>query len=662
MVALTNVNEGETAYRRSLTLALLVTAALVLFLGGGLQFGRSAQEFALRKTPPLLAASANPILLAAIAEARSELRSSNLAVEKALAERDGELARRDKAFAERKRDAAISNLDEALTIARAACKHERINLLQPPLAMLPPWPAGADLWSIDGRRFTRLSLDELWAWSPSGRGIVSGDLFRDACPFVCDDDYGFGKAAGCRFAAISAAQLPTSGVARVFAKLPAHYSSANSLSSGVKHVFVFGGGDAPLEGEHIRNVGSGNTLGIFSINVNRHVPANDRIHGIPLGVERTLSPRGKYPDMYLQQRTGWNLASKLCWAPVLAVDVAAGGFGDKPKLLYMNFQTITNPGAREPAQQYFSGKSWVTDHVNAGDAVDLELPNGGFKEAMLEEHLRALWAKHTNITQAPWFRSLCGSGPVLPRGLDPALVGPLSLPGYPLFLKAMASSPFILAPEGNGISTHRAWEVFYVGGFAVIKEASSMQDPQYRGLPAMLVKEWEEVTPVSLTCFATELFAKAAGLAVGGAGVPGAGLYDAHYAAAGSNAGWERTEAGIAASLDLLDPSGTISSACAAQISRYAAAHPLSHTGFLSLESLDYAWWDQLIERRTTQMSAKSVIYLPLHPRKLPLQSHTAGYTKAFVLIRSPSHVLPIFHPPIVANILSRKIPHQKRS
>jgi hypothetical protein len=611
MIEATTVNEGGDSPRRPFpTVALLLAAALVLFLGGGIQFGRSAQEFALRKTPPLFASFPKPILLAAIAEARSALRASNLAVEKALAERDSELARRDKAFAERERDAAIGKLDVTLSTARAACEQEKKNLLQPSnvsVATLPPWPAGADLWSIDGRRFLRLSLDELWAWSPSGRGIVSGDLFRDACPFVCDDDYGFGKAAGCRFAAISAAQLPASGVARVFAKLPAHYISANSLSSGVKHVFVFGGGDAPMEGEHIRNVGSGNTLGIFSINVNRHVPANDRIHGIPLGVERTLSPRGKYPDMYLQQRTGWNLASKLCWAPVLAADIAAGGVGNKPKLLYMNFQTKTNPGAREPAQQYFSGKSWVTDHVNAGDAVDLELPDGGFKEAMLEEHLRALWAKHTQITQAAWFRSLCGSGPVLPRGLDPALVGPLSLPGYPLFLKAMASSLFILAPEGNGISTHRAWEVFYVGGLAVIKEASSMQDPQYRGLPAMLVKEWEEVTPESLTCFATELFAKAAGLAVGGAGVPGAGLYNAPYAAAGSIAGWERSEAGIAALLDLLDPSGTISTACAAQISRYAAAHPLSHTGFLSLDSLDFAWWDKLIERRTVQMSAKSV-------------------------------------------------------
>jgi len=48
------------------------------------------------------------------------------------------------------------------------------------------------------------------------------------------------------------------------------------------------------------------------------VPADARLHGIPLGVERTISPRGMHTGMYLHQKTGWNLAAKLCWAPVLA--------------------------------------------------------------------------------------------------------------------------------------------------------------------------------------------------------------------------------------------------------------------------------------------------------------------------------------------------------
>ena len=325
--------------------------------------------------------------------------------------------------------------------------------------------------------------------------------------------------------------------------------------------------------------------------------------GIPLGVERTISPRGQYPGMYLGQRTGYNLASKLCWAPVMAAAVGGSGGvwdgGSSSPLLYMNFRTETNEGVRGPAKAYFSGKSWVTDHVNAGDAVDLKLPGGGIQESPLEANLRRLWAAYPEITAAPWFTSVCGSSPIMPRGLDPALVPHLSLPGYPLFLKAMASVPFILAPEGNGVSTHRAWEVMYVGSIAVVKEISPMADAQYRGLPVMMVSNWEEVTPTSLTCYALELFIKSWGLAVGGAGTPGGGLYPTPSSGTPGigGEGWTTDLAGVTAAIDSLDPSKTLSKACATPIASYALNHKMAHTGFLSLEALDYEWWDNFIAR-----------------------------------------------------------------
>ena len=513
----------------------------------------------------------------------------------------------------------------------------------------PTWPPSARLWSTDGREYSRISLDALWAWSPSARRIVSGDTLRDGSPYVCDDDYGVGQPRGCRFASGSVDKEP----ARIFAKLPHHFPPARALATAAnkKHVFVNGGGDEPLGDRELgvrcfdagqmcarylrhgltlqpphthhhthhhtplfsadaQDLSDPRLLGFFSINIPRHVPPSARLHGVPLGVERTISPRGMHPGMYTNQRTGWNLAAKLCWMPVLAADVAAGGKGDAPRLLYMNFRTETNPGVRDATNREFSGKTWVTNHVNAGDAVDLVPPGGGVKEAELEASLRTLWEKHRSVTAAPWFRELCGSGPVLPRGLDPALVSELALPGYPLFLKAMASSPFVLAPEGNGVSTHRAWETLYVGTFAVIQEVNAMCDAQYRGLPVMLVKEWAEVTPESLTCFGVELFAKAAGIAVGGAGAPGAGLYPAPYATdssppAGSDESrsFTKSEQGVASLLDSLDASGTLSRACAKSIARYAAAHPLSHTGFLSMDSLDATWWDTFIARRSAQLA-----------------------------------------------------------
>jgi hypothetical protein len=295
-------------------------------------------------------------------------------------------------------------------------------------------------------------------------------------------------------------------------------------------------------------------------------------------------------------------------AEALARAGEGGGDGDAwahpaAPLLYMNFRTETNEGVRAPARAAFGGRAWVTDNVNAGDAVDVRLPGGGLPELPLEASLRALWRNHSAITAAPWFRALCGLAPVIPRGLDPALVPELALPGYPLFLKAAATAPYVLAPEGNGVSTHRAWEVMYAGAIAVVKEVGGMTDAQYRGLPAMMVREWGEVTPRALACYSVELLVKAAGLPAGGAGAAGGGVYPASAGAAAGGAGWVRSRVGIAALLDALDGSGTLSRACAAQMAAYAAAHPLSHAGFLSLEALDYEWWDEFIRLHTERLA-----------------------------------------------------------
>jgi hypothetical protein len=63
------------------------------------------------------------------------------------------------------------------------------------------------------------------------------------------------------------------------------------------------------------------------------------------------------------------------------------------------------------------------------------------------------------------------------------------------------------------------------------------------------------------------------------------------------------SQAGIAALLDTLDASGTLSGACAGPMAAYAAAHPLTHNGFLSLEALDYEWWHEFITRHTERLA-----------------------------------------------------------
>ena len=112
----------------------------------------------------------------------------------------------------------------------------------------PSWPSDAILWSVDGRPLNRLSLDALWAWSPADSAtiIVSGDTLRDSAPYICDDDYGVGQKHGCRFAS-SALRSP----ARIYAKLRRHYPEARNLAAqaGVKHIFLHGGGDEPVNEE-----------------------------------------------------------------------------------------------------------------------------------------------------------------------------------------------------------------------------------------------------------------------------------------------------------------------------------------------------------------------------------------------------------------------------
>lgn len=462
------------------------------------------------------------------------------------------------------------------------------------------WPKSAVVRSTDGRPYSHLALVDMWGWSPSGRAIISGDTFREGCPYVCDDDYGVGARAGCRFSANDVTD--TSGPARVYAKLPTHYEPARALlraAGGKAHVFVHGGGDVPVGDGEVSVLGTpGGPLGMFAINVPRSVAPNRRVLGIPLGVERTISPRGRFPGLYTNQHTGFNLAAKLCWAPVLAAELFALGGSLPLPLLYMNFRTETNAGVRSAARRAFEGQSWVVDHVDAGDAVDLRLPSSGFSETRVESALRAAWRRHAaNVTSAPWFTAACGAAPLLPRGLDPSLVGELGLPGYPLFLKFMASAPFVLAPEGNGVSTHRAWETLYVGGLPVIREVNAATDDQYRGLPVMLVSDWSEVTPTALVCFALELFVKALGVPAGGAAPPWA-----NDAFGPTPAGFVSDESGVRALLSALDPSGTLAGACAAPIARYAAAHPHTHVGYLSLDSLDGAWWDAFIARHSARL------------------------------------------------------------
>lgn len=50
---------------------------------------------------------------------------------------------------------------------------------------------------------------------------------------------------------------------------------------------------------------------------------------------------------------------------------------------------------------------------------------------------------------------------------------------------------FGVSPHGNGLDSHRTWEMLYLGMVPIVK--SSSLDPLYNGLPVLIVKEWDDV-------------------------------------------------------------------------------------------------------------------------------------------------------------------------
>jgi hypothetical protein len=69
-------------------------------------------------------------------------------------------------------------------------------------------------------------------------------------------------------------------------------------------------------------------------------------------------------------------------------------------------------------------------------------------------------------------------------------------------LRALTRHPFVLAPEGNGVSTLRVWETMYAGSIPVMLELDNEIDDLYATLPAFVVRgrSWAAASPQRLVC------------------------------------------------------------------------------------------------------------------------------------------------------------------
>lgn len=64
---------------------------------------------------------------------------------------------------------------------------------------------------------------------------------------------------------------------------------------------------------------------------------------------------------------------------------------------------------------------------------------------------------------------------------------------YRDYLIDLAQSKFVISPPGIGIDCYRTWEALYVGSYPIV--LTSTIDALFEGLPVVIVKNWEEVTP-----------------------------------------------------------------------------------------------------------------------------------------------------------------------
>lgn len=122
------------------------------------------------------------------------------------------------------------------------------------------------------------------------------------------------------------------------------------------------------------------------------------------------------------------------------IEAAAASAPPRDKLLYANFGTASNPAVREPLQAWLDEpeQSWITRESHAAS-------------------------------------------------------------GKMAYLRNLLSHNYVVCPPGNGEDTHRMWEALYCGAIPVVRESPAMRE--FKGLPVLFIRRFEEVTKESLQQF-----------------------------------------------------------------------------------------------------------------------------------------------------------------
>jgi len=71
------------------------------------------------------------------------------------------------------------------------------------------------------------------------------------------------------------------------------------------------------------------------------------------------------------------------------------------------------------------------------------------------------------------------------------------------YWRILSKSVFVISPPGNGIDCHRIWEALYLRTIPIVKYHESFS--QFKHLPILFIKNWEEVTIDNL-CSKLDIF------------------------------------------------------------------------------------------------------------------------------------------------------------
>jgi hypothetical protein len=61
------------------------------------------------------------------------------------------------------------------------------------------------------------------------------------------------------------------------------------------------------------------------------------------------------------------------------------------------------------------------------------------------------------------------------------------------YLELLSEHRFVLAPPGNGLDTHRAWEAMYLGVVPIVKDSVAMRAFERLRLPLWIIGSWEQL-------------------------------------------------------------------------------------------------------------------------------------------------------------------------